>query len=173
VVDALDECNPNYATIFLEILSFIFRIENVCSVVTISTAIMQASDIEIGGVVRKPFDDFILENRFIVLDVIETPGWQKTIKEHLGKRLFVFQTETGLTPEHCERVREAILNLPNLSFFVVDLALQHLRDALSGGSSRRIDLFETQLKQLKDRAEIDSLLIDLANVRPRQSHWVL
>jgi ankyrin repeat protein len=173
VIDALDECNPKHAAAILEILNFMFSIANVRSVITMSGDASQPSGIKSAESIHPLFGPFIAENHCIDINLAETAGWRKAISGYLEDRLLEFRNETGLALEDSKRLKEAILCLKNLSFLVIDLSLQHLRGMLSGGNSRRKDVFEAQLEQLKDRAEIDSLLIDLANIRPRQSHWVL
>lgn len=173
VIDALDECGSEHAGAIVEILNFVFSIANVRSVITMSADVSELSDIKIPERIHGPLRPFLSEDRCLKLNLTESAGWQNVISKYLESRLLELQNETGLAPENSERFKEAIQHLPNLSFLVIDLSLQHLRGVLSGGNSRRTDVIEAQLEQLKHRAEIDSLLIDLANVSPHQSHWVL
>jgi ankyrin repeat protein len=168
VVDALDECSPEFANAFLDTLVFILKIENVRSLLTIST-----TTAEILGNEISPFNSFVAKSECIVLDLPQNSTWIQVLTRYTEGQFLRMKGEIELGAEsserlNFERLKEAILRLPVLSFAIIDLALQRLREVMPSGIR-----FELELKELEDRARIDSLLIDLANTRPEPGHWVL
>ncbi|KIX01495.1 uncharacterized protein Z518_09221 [Rhinocladiella mackenziei CBS 650.93] len=167
VVDGLDECDPKHTRDLLNSLDMILQIGKVRALLTVSTAMTGNAEASMSVL-----NNFITGAQCLVLDLPKSPAWNRHLAEYLDVRLREMNGFQLGTRDR-ELLQETLLSLPNRSFVIFDLALQHLRDSSPHWESLSSDLLKSRLEELKDRAKIDGLLLDLANTAGQKGRWIL
>jgi ankyrin repeat protein len=170
VFDALDECHPKYARTTIEVLSLLSKIPGIRTVLTTTDT---ASNLAEWDLMLRNFS----EGRSIIrMDLVDDQhGWRAVIKAYIVDR--VSEAQRDLRISHAESVdlQDRLIKLPQVSFLVVDLLLQHLQEpsSVSNTDSRKSRWFDTAMAELEDRGDLYHILINLTNRQSRSSIFVL
>ena len=193
VVDALDECYDDLAPSAMDILALLLElnldIKRVRAVFTTSTEAIALtshppSGESEGQLQHTNFGNHHLtialrkylgkkEMKYVPLALQEDATWRSVVALHIDEKLKTeIQNQDGRI---YAEMRTALMALPQLSFSVVDLAIQHFKHAQlpSSGTSPSPNWFEEELAGLSESASVYDRLLSLAQTQPKNAIMTL
>lgn len=171
ILDALDECNIMLVDAFLETLNFIFDIDRVKPLITISVAATDAPIVQDPG--YRLLDELFSRRSCIRLDLLQSRAWNLSLEFYLDQQLSSFGEAHPVSKVYLGMFKKALLSLPNRSFGVTDLAVKHFRELHLSNSVLSEEDARTSIQQLERRTFIEGILLDVANSAGPEAHWVL
>lgn len=166
IVDALDECPSKYSRDTIEILSVLSRVPSVRTVLTISTTPDNFRDWD------SRLHDFSDGRSTTLLNLLEDEdGWRVIMNSYIAKRVSEAQEDLGLSNDEVGLLCKRLIELPQVSFIVVDLLLQHFQElySVSKGTAAKTNWFNREISELRTRGDLYNILVDLTGRLGQQS----
>ncbi|RVX65859.1 hypothetical protein B0A52_10272 [Exophiala mesophila] len=171
IVDALDECDILLMDSFLDTLNFIFDIDRVKPLITISVAATDAPTVQ--DPAYRLLHELFSRRNCTQLDLLQSRAWNRSLESYAHQQLSSFAKAYPVSTVYLNMFQKALLSLPNRSFGVIDLAVKHFRELHLSDSMLSEDAARASVKQLERRTFIEGILLDVANSAGPEAHWVL
>jgi ankyrin repeat protein len=190
VVDALDECHASNVSSSAELLLWMLRVPKLRAIFTTSTSLGpdgkhqltrdgQKDETNLASLIKADLASSRLGPKIHDIKLQEFKPWTKAVTKYIDDRLGIGEGRNSgkvsvsikMPTRNRLAMKSILVDLPHVSFSVVDLAIQHINH----GHPYSIDgeLFTRQLDDLHDMTRIYGSLVALAARQPDLCIWII